>query len=139
MSVGHAARRLGRISLLVAVTACSSQPTPEPTPEPTTFPVASPEDAAALAADYLEAWAAGDYAAMYATLDPAQREQYPIERFTELHAAFAEMAGVAELSGTTGEPHTSALPPEPRPADYPAPTPTPAPSADPSAARIVIG
>ena len=70
---------------------------------------------------------------MYATLDPAQREQYPIERFTELHAAFAEMAGVAELSGTTGEPHTSALPPEPRPADYPAPTPTPAPSADPSA------
>ena len=134
MSVGHAARRLGRISLLVAVTACSSQPTPEPTPEPTTFPVASPEDAAALAADYLEAWAAGDYAAMYATLDPAQREQYPIERFTELHAAFAEMAGVAELSGTTGEPHTSALPPEPRPADYPAPTPTPAPSADPSAA-----
>ena len=45
------------------------------------------------------AWAAGDYAAMYATLDPAQREQYPIERFTELHAAFAEMAGVAELSG----------------------------------------
>ena len=133
MSVGHAARRLGRISLLVAVTACSNQPTPEPTPEPTTFPAASPEDAAALAADYLAAWAAGDYAAMYATLDPAQREQYPIERFTELHAAFAEMAGVGELSGTTGEPHTSALPPEPRPADYPAPTPTPAPSADPSA------
>ena len=83
----------------MAVTACSSQPTPEPTPEPTTFPVASPEDAAALAADYLEAWAAGDYAAMYATLDPAQREQYPIERFTELHAAFAEMAARGRALG----------------------------------------
>ena len=134
MSVGHAARRLGRISLLVAVTACSSQPTPEPTPEPTTFATASPEDAAALAADYLQAWAAGDYAAMYATLDPVQRDRYPIERFTELHAAFAEMAAVDELSATTGEPHTSALPPERRPVDYPAPTPTPAPSVDPSAA-----
>ena len=133
MSVGHAVGRLGRILLLVAVTACSSQPTPEPTPEPTTFPVASPEAAASLAADYLQAWAAGDYAAMYATLDPVQRDQYPIERFTELHAAFAEMAAVAELSGTTGEPHTSALPPERRPEDYPAPTPTPEPSADPSA------
>ena len=30
------------------------------------------------------AWAAGDYAAMYATLDPGQRERYPLE---SLHRA----------------------------------------------------
>lgn len=133
MSVRGSLRRTGRIALLLAVTACNGGPTPEPTPEPTTFPTASPEAAAALAADFLAAWAAGDFAAMYATLDPVLRERYPIERFTELHAAFAEMAAVSELAATTGAPHTSALPPEPRPADFPAPTPTPEPSANQSA------
>ena len=80
------------LGLLLAVAACSSEPSPDPTPAPTTFPMAPPEAAAALASEYLDAWAAGDYEAMYATLDPAQRERYPIERFTELHAAFVEMA-----------------------------------------------
>jgi cell division protein FtsI/penicillin-binding protein 2 len=133
MSRGRALRRPGWTALLVLVAACSNQPTPEPTPEPTTFPKASPEAAGALAADYLAAWAAGDYAAMYATLDPVLQDRYPIERFTELHDAFAEMASVTELSATTGDPHTSSLPPERRPVDFPAPTPAPEPSADPSA------
>ena len=135
MRVGGALRRSLTAALLLVVTACSNAPTPEPTPEPTTFPKAAPEAAAALAADYLGAWAAGDYAAMYATLDPSLRSRYPIERFTELHTAFAEMASVEELSATTGAPRISALPPERRPEDFPAPTPTPAsqPSANPSA------
>ena len=135
MRLGSGLRRSGATAILILVAACSNTPTPEPTPEPTTFPKAGPEAAADLAAGYLAAWAAGDFEAMYATLDPALSQQYPIERFTELHAAFAEMASVAEMSATTGEPRTSALPPERRPVDFPAPTPTPAPeaSADPSA------
>jgi len=130
--------RSAPITLLLLVAACGGEPTPDPTPAPTTFPVAPPEAAAALAEDYLEAWAAGDYAAMYATLDPSLRERYPIERFTELHAAFAEMARVEELSATTGTPRVVALPPERRPGDFPAPTPTPEPSADPSASPVAV-
>ena len=128
--------RFGAVALLLVNSACSNNPTPEPTPEPTTFPTASPEAAAALAADYVAAWSAGDYAAMYATVDPALRDQYSIEQFTELHAAFAAMASVGEMSATTGDPRTAALPPERRPADFPAPTSTPSPqpsSADPPA------
>ncbi|MDQ3344999.1 MAG: penicillin-binding transpeptidase domain-containing protein [Chloroflexota bacterium] len=124
---------LAATALLVLVTACGSEPTPEPTPVPTTFPTAPPEAAADLATEYLDAWAAGDYATMYATLDPILHEQYPIERFTELHAAFADMALVDELRATTGEPRIVALLPEARLADFPAPTPTPRPSADPLA------
>jgi penicillin-binding protein 2 len=133
MSLGRDPRSRAWVALLVLATACSNQPTPEPTPEPTSFPKASPEAADALAAEYLDAWAAGDYASMYATLDPTLQERYPLERFTELHEAFAEMAGVASLSATTGDPRISSLAPERRPADFPAPTPTPAASADPSA------
>ncbi|MDX6593150.1 MAG: penicillin-binding protein 2 [Gaiellales bacterium] len=133
MSLGRDPRSRAWVALLVLATACSNQPTPEPTPGPTSFPKASPEAADALAAEYLDAWAAGDYASMYATLDPTLQERYPLERFTELHEAFAEMAGVASLSATTGDPRISSLAPERRPADFPAPTPTPAASADPSA------
>ncbi len=132
MSLRRLLRRFGPAALIV-VAACSTAPTPEPTPEPSTFPKASPEAATDLATAYLDAWAAGDYAAMYAALDPSIRERYPIERFTELHTAFAELAGIAEMSATIGSPRTAALPPERRPGDFPAPTPTPEPSPDPSA------
>ena len=132
MSPRRLLHRFGPTALIV-VAACSSTPTPEPTPEPTTFPKASPEAAAALVTAYLDAWAAGDYAAMYATIDPVLREQYSIDRFTELHSAFADMASVGELSATIGSPRIAALPPERRPEDFPAPTPTPQPSPDPSA------
>ncbi len=125
--------RLAAAALLLLVTACGSEPTPEPTPVPTTFPTAPPEAAADLATEYLQAWAADDYVAMYATLDPILHEQYPMERFIELHAAFADMARVEELRATSGEPRMVALLPEARPADFPAPTPTPRSAADPSA------
>ncbi len=108
--------------------ACSSQPTPEPTPVPTTFP-RSPDDAAVgLAEGYLDAWAAGDYAAMHALLDPAIRDDYPLDSFEALHATFAEAVVATAMAGKAGPPALAALPPEPRPAEFPAPTPTPAPT-----------
>ncbi len=129
-------RRLARIVALglpLAVAACTSEPAPEPTPIPTTFPAAAPDAAVDLTRAYLDAWAAADYAAMHAMLDPSLREAWPVERFSELHAAFADMTRVSELSATLGEPAVGALPPEARSAEFPAPEPTPVPTADPSA------
>jgi penicillin-binding protein 2 len=127
-------RRLLPVVGLVLAAACGGpDPTPEPTPIPTTFPVAPPDAAAALAVEYLEAWAGADYATMHALLDPAVRERYPLERFTDLHAAFAQMALVEELGGVAGQPRTIGLPPEPRPEAFPEPTPTPVPTVDPAA------
>jgi penicillin-binding protein 2 len=119
------------IPLLLA--ACLAAPTPDPTPEPTTYPAAPTDAAAELADAYLGAWAASDYGAMYDMLDPAIRDAYPVERFTDLHAAFAEMAQVEALDGRTGEPNRVALPPEPRPEAFPPPTPAPTPTPNPSA------
>ena len=130
-------RGTSRIATLLAVlilAACSTEPTPEPTPVPTTFPVAPAERAIEMSARFAEAWAAGDHAAMHAMLDPALHEAWPLERFADLHAAFAEMARVTATTATTGASRLVALPPEPRPAEFPAPEPTPVPSADPSAA-----
>ena len=117
---------------LLALTACS-EPAPDPTPVPTTYPVAPADAAAALATEYVAAWAAGDYGSMYATLDPALAEAWPLERFTQLHVAFDEMTRRASLTGTAGEPELVALAPEPRSVDFPAPSPTPMPTPDPSA------
>ena len=133
MSGRHAPRLVLATGLALALAACLGQPAPEPTPEPTTFPTQPVEAAQALADRYLAAWAAGDYAAMHATLDPRQAEAYPIERFSELHATFADMMRVTEMAATTGAPHLTALPPGPRSPEFPAPTATPAPSVDQSA------
>jgi penicillin-binding protein 2 len=125
--------RLLLLAPLLALAACSADSAPDPTPIPTTFPNAAPAAAVELASSYLDAWAAGDWAAMYAEVDPAVREEYPVERFMDLHAAFAEMAEVERLTATTGEPMLVGLAPEPRAAEFPAPTRTPAPTSDPSA------
>jgi cell division protein FtsI/penicillin-binding protein 2 len=124
----------GSLALLVlALTACSSEPTPEPTPIPTTFPLAPDEAAVEASTAYLAAWAAGDHAAMHAMLDPATRERYPLETFTALHAALADFARVESVAGSPGAPRQVALPPAPRPAEFPPPSPTPVPTPDPSA------
>ena len=133
MRLGRSWLRAAAALVLVLLAGCNLEPTPEPSPAPTTFPLTPPDAAAALATDYVEAWAAGDYPAMYATLDPMLHERYPIERFTELHAAFGDMARVSELAATVGTPHLVALPPERRSAEFPAPTATPDPTSDPSA------
>ena len=117
----------------LALAACVSDPSPEPTPVPTTYPVAAPDIAAELSAGYLDAWAAEDYAAMHAVLDPSLKERYPVERFSELHAALSEMARVDSLEGSVGVPAITALRPEPPVARFPVPEPTPAPSRDPLA------
>ena len=126
-------RRGVAAAVILALAACTAEPTPEPTPRPTTFPVAGPDEAAAVVEAYVAAWASADYAAMHAALDPALRERYPPEQFAELHAAFAEMAQVADLRATLGEPVTIGLPAEPRPAEFAEPTATPVPTQSPSA------
>ena len=133
MSVRGPARFAVALAVSLALAACLSEPTPEPTPAPTTYPSAPIDAAAEVAEAYVAAWAASDYAAMYATLDPAIHEAYPVERFTELHAAFAEMAVVDAVDASTGEPRRVALPPEPRSEAFPPPTPAPTPTPDPSA------
>ncbi|MEO6294887.1 MAG: penicillin-binding transpeptidase domain-containing protein [Candidatus Limnocylindria bacterium] len=125
--------RLLSVAALAVLAACGTEPTPDPTPVPTTYPVAAPGAAVALATSYLSAWAAGDYASMYETLDPALRDLYPLERFTELHAAFADMARVETLDGAAGAPMVIGLPAEARPSEFPGPEPTPVPTQDPSA------
>ena len=134
MTAAAVARMLLRVAPLFLLAACSSEPTPEPTPVPTTFPISPAEEAVALSDGYLAAWAAGDFAAMHALLDPAIRDAYPIETFEGLHATFAAAVRASAITGTTGEPGVQALPPEPRPAEFPAPTATPVPTPDPSAA-----
>ncbi|HEX7172865.1 MAG TPA: penicillin-binding transpeptidase domain-containing protein [Candidatus Limnocylindria bacterium] len=132
MTSRHLLRAAGLV-LPLLIAACSTEPTPEPTPIPTTFPVAPTDAAAELTDAYLEAWAADDYAAMHALLDPALREAWPAGRFAELHAAFDEMAQVASFAATRGDPTLTALPSEPRSPEFPAPEPTPVPTQDPSA------
>jgi cell division protein FtsI/penicillin-binding protein 2 len=126
-------RRLITASLLLALTACAADPTPEPTPIPPTFPVAPADEAAALAEAYLDAWGAADYDAMYALLDPAIADRYPTDAFADLHAAFDRMVRLDSLRGGAGTPRTVGLPPEPRPDEFPDPTPTPIPTPDPEA------
>jgi cell division protein FtsI/penicillin-binding protein 2 len=118
------------LSLLIA--ACSidqESPTPYPTPAPT----APPEAARAVAQAYLAAWANGDHAAMYELVAPADQEQYPEQRFADLHASFADLARVTALHASAGTARPSSVAPEPRPPDLPAPTPSPRPTVDPSA------
>ena len=126
-------RLLATAGLAFVLAGCVTDPTPEPTPAPTTFPVAPPDAAVEQAGEYIEAWAAGDWAAMHALLDPSTRERYPLDGFADLHASFAGMTGAGPPSAEIGTPRVVGLPPEPPPADFPAPTPVPTPTPDPAA------
>jgi penicillin-binding protein 2 len=94
---------------------------PEPTPYPTTAPSVPAAEARATVQRFAAAWEAGDYAAMFALLAPADRTAVGEEAFVAFYADLAEMTGVASLSGVVGEPHLAALAPEPRPPDLPPP------------------
>lgn len=128
-------RRLGAPAglLLVAALAACSPADPEPTPLPTTYPRAPHEAASAVVDAYLEAWASGDYDAMYAALDAATRARVALDQFRELHATFADLSLLTGLTSTAGAPEVTALAPEPRPPDFAAPSPTPDASAPASA------
>jgi penicillin-binding protein 2 len=116
--------------LVIWVLAACSGPSDQ-TPRPTPFPAAGPQEAASVASAFLDAWVAGDHAAMYGLVDPSVKAAYSLEQFIALHAGFAEMAAVTSLEAqATGEPVTIALPPAPRSAAFPPPPPTPSP--DPS-------
>jgi penicillin-binding protein 2 len=121
------------LAFVALLAACGTDTDPAPTTSATTFPVAPRDAASALAAGYLDAWAAGDYAAMYATLDPSTQARIGPDAFAELHAGLAEMARVTAVTGSVGEPAVIGLPPEPRPEAFPAPSPTPPPTPDASA------
>ena len=132
MSAPRAARLALAAAAFVVLGACSSEPTPDPTPVPTTFPQSPAEEAVGLAGRYLDAWAAGDYAAMHALLDPAVRDDYPLEAFEALHATFDDAVLASTIDGAPGAPTVTALPPEPRPAEFPPPAATPAATPDPA-------
>jgi cell division protein FtsI/penicillin-binding protein 2 len=118
---------------LALLAACSADPTPEPTPVPTTFPRAAPDSAATSTDAFLSAWAAGDWEAMYAFVDPEVQATVPFETFRDLYATFGSMTRLTEVRGAVGEPRTVALPPAPRPPAFPPPEPTPIPTPEPSA------
>lgn len=136
MTPGAVLRAIAVAAPLAALIACSADPIPDPTPVPTTFPAAQPDAALDLTSDYLAAWAAGEYEAMHASIDPSVRDQYPLEQFSDLHAAFAAMAEVEGISALTGSARVVGLPPEPRSSEFPAPSPTPPPSPNPSAPDV---
>ncbi len=78
---------------------------PEPTPYPTTAPVPSIEDGRAVVDRFLGAWAAGDYAAMYALVAPADREAYPVAAFTALYRSLHDLARVTAADMQIGRPY----------------------------------
>jgi penicillin-binding protein 2 len=118
------------LALALVVSACDAA-APEPTPVPTSVPTAAPAASLGVADAYLDAWAAGEYGAMYALLAPADREATTEERFTALHRGLRDFLAASEIKVQTSDPQPAAYGAEPRAADQPAPTPTPVPSPSP--------
>ena len=126
-----AARRatIGVLAVAFLLAACGPS-APEPTPYPTTAPVPSIEDGRAVVDRFLGAWAAGDYAAMYALVAPADREAYPVAAFTALYRSLHDLARVTAANMQIGRPYAAALAAAPRPPDLPPPAASsPAPHA----------
>lgn len=118
--------------LLAVVLAACSPAEPDPTPLPTTYPRAPQDAATGIVEAYLAAWAAGDYDAMYASLDATTRARVTPEQFRELHATFADLSLLTGMTTSAGAPEVTALPPEARPPEFAAPSPTPVPTTAPS-------
>ena len=124
---GHARPTALLLALALVVSACDAA-APEPTPVPTTVPTAAPAASLDVAGAYLDAWAAGEYGAMYALLAPADQAATTEERFTALHRGLHDFLAAGDITVQTGEPEPGAYEAEPRPVDQPPPTPTPVPS-----------
>ncbi len=123
------------LALWLLLAACGPAQ-PEPTPYPTTAPSAPASEARAAVERFAAAWAAGDHAAMYAMLAPADRATWDEATFVATYAGLAEMVRVSSAAGVVGEPEPTLLPPEPRPPDLPPPaaaSPTPRASGAPAA------
>ena len=70
---------------------------------------------------------------MYATLDPGERERVPLESFTELYAAFADMTRADGITATVGAAGDDRPARRAATANFPVPSPSPAPTPNPSA------
>ena len=121
-------RAAALLLVLASVVSACDAAAPEPTPVPTSVPTAAPAASLGVAQAYLDAWAAGDYAAMYELLAPADRDATSEERFTALHRGLHDFLAASEIDVRAGDPEPAAYEAEPRPADQPPPSPTPVPS-----------
>ena len=107
----------GKLAILalagfVTLSACSSGPAPTPYPTPVPTP---PAAAAKLTAQqYLAAWAAGNFEAMWDLLAPIDQARVGHARFVALHRQFATLVHETGLVATPGDPQPAALPPEAR-------------------------
>ena len=84
-------------------TPATSAPAGAPAPAATAAPSATPtppETAGAVGRRYLEAWQAGDYAAMYALLSTAAQARIGREVFVNRYTAIKEEAGIAKVTAT---------------------------------------
>jgi penicillin-binding protein 2 len=78
------------ILVMLLLAGCSSSSTtapfstdPAPTPAPTPIPTPLPPSPEAAAATFLDSWAVGDYATMYARLSPGSRAAVDVEGFAQ--------------------------------------------------------
>ncbi len=90
---------LGFVTLLLLIAGCSllpgdaATPTPAFTPTPTVYA----EDTARA---YLQAWNAGNYAAMYDTLAPSRRATISPDQFAERYKEFLNEATIKKIEAT---------------------------------------
>ena len=128
--------RVTRLLAVVLVLAGCQSSVPDPTPYPTPAPRAPVDAAVSTAREFVQAWAEGDWDAMYRLVAARDRETYSRAELRRLLSSFQELAGVTELDFGVGTPLPITLPPEPPPPDLPAPTaasPVPGASATPEA------
>lgn len=108
------------VMVLSILTGCTQAPTVTPTPLPSTptlpdpgFRVTPAPDAQSAARQFIEAWQADDYAAMYARLDTASRQAVTEEDFTRLYQETAQNATLEgidfDLSPATMHPNAAQI------------------------------
>jgi cell division protein FtsI/penicillin-binding protein 2 len=122
-------RALLLVSLAALVLSACSISEPEPSPVPTPAPRAEQADAILTVHDFLDAWADGAYARLYAHLAAVDRAHVPGAQVRGLLYSFDELAHVTHLTAEVGDPVPVALPPEPAPTPGPTTEPTSTPDA----------
>ncbi len=90
---------LALVTLLLLIAGCSLLPGESATPTPafTPTPATLAEDAARA---YLQAWNAGNYAAMYDTLAPSRRATISADQFVARYKAFVAEATIKKVEAT---------------------------------------
>ncbi|HSM38839.1 MAG TPA: penicillin-binding transpeptidase domain-containing protein, partial [Candidatus Limnocylindrales bacterium] len=114
----------GALAALLLLAACSTT-SPDATPAPTSAPRPDLADARAVAADFLDAWAAKSYVRLFGMLAASDRVTSNLAEVSGLLRSFDDLARVYRLNASIGSAFRVTLPPEPRPPDAPAPIATP--------------